>query len=99
MSGLGQTRKYSLRVDVFRFSPESGHRATRSACPKSASSCHPPWCLGCDAKHRLQQHMLRRGLERSQAVPADAVLARPGTLAHGYAHGVAALRLFLEVGV
>ena len=65
----------------------------------SLATQFPPWCLGCDAKHRLRQHMLRRGLERSQAVPADAVLARPGTLAQGYAHGVAALRLSLEVGV
>src|SRR5258707_14992145 len=32
MSQLGQTRKSSLRGYVFRFAPESGHRALQSAC-------------------------------------------------------------------
>jgi hypothetical protein len=33
MSLVGQNAKYSSRVDVFRFAPESGHRAMQSACP------------------------------------------------------------------
>jgi len=37
-SELGQNRKSSTRANVFRFAPESGHRAMQSACPKSA--CH-----------------------------------------------------------
>jgi hypothetical protein len=32
MSAMGQNRISSLRVYVFRFAPESGHRALRSAC-------------------------------------------------------------------
>src|ERR1700687_73016 len=30
---LGQNRKSSMRAYVFRFAPESGHRAMQSACP------------------------------------------------------------------
>src|ERR1019366_1272876 len=33
MSGVGQTRKCSLGVDVFRFGPNNGHRSIGSACP------------------------------------------------------------------
>src|ERR1035437_3486756 len=33
MSQMGQKAKYSLRVDVFRFSLETGHRPMGSACP------------------------------------------------------------------
>jgi hypothetical protein len=32
MTGLGQNRKSSMRAYVFRFAPESGHRALQSAC-------------------------------------------------------------------
>jgi hypothetical protein len=32
MSGSGQTEKNSVRVYVFRFAPESRHRALQSAC-------------------------------------------------------------------
>jgi hypothetical protein len=38
MSQLGQTRKYSLGVDVFRCSPNNGHRQDTSACPVGAKS-------------------------------------------------------------
>jgi hypothetical protein len=38
MSGSGQTRKYSLRADVFRFAPDSGHVATAAAFPFRATS-------------------------------------------------------------
>jgi hypothetical protein len=38
MSGLGQTAKYSLRAYVFRFAPESRHRAMQSACPFRADN-------------------------------------------------------------
>ena len=37
MSQLGQKAKYSLRVDVFRFSLETGHRPMGSACPIRAN--------------------------------------------------------------
>jgi hypothetical protein len=33
MSQLGQKAKYSLRADVFRFAPDSGHVATAAAFP------------------------------------------------------------------
>jgi hypothetical protein len=36
MSQLGQTRKYSLRADVFRFAPESGLNSDIAPCPKGA---------------------------------------------------------------
>src|SRR5258706_4178882 len=36
MSELGQKAKYSLRADVFRFTPESGLKSDITACPKSA---------------------------------------------------------------
>src|SRR5258707_12296959 len=36
--GLGQNRKSSMRAYVFRFAPESGHRAMQSACPFRAKS-------------------------------------------------------------
>ena len=32
MTGMGQKAKYSLRADVFRFAPGSGHCATQSLC-------------------------------------------------------------------
>ena len=38
MSELGQTRISSLRGYVFRFAPESGHRALQSACLFRANS-------------------------------------------------------------
>jgi hypothetical protein len=38
MSGSGQNRKSSMRANVFRFAPESGHRTTRSACPVGAKN-------------------------------------------------------------
>src|SRR6266404_1457554 len=33
-----QNRKSSMRANVFRFAPESGHRAMQSACPFRANS-------------------------------------------------------------
>src|SRR5258708_38768593 len=33
MSETGPNRKSSMRANVFRFAPESGHCATESACP------------------------------------------------------------------
>src|SRR5260370_12997450 len=38
--GLGQNRKSSSRAYVFRFAPESGRRATWSACPFRAMKRH-----------------------------------------------------------
>src|SRR2546427_10819262 len=40
--GLGQNRKSSMRANVFRFAPESGHPAMQSACPFRATTRHPP---------------------------------------------------------
>ena len=37
MSELGQTRKDSLRVDVFRFGPESGLKTDIAPCPSWAA--------------------------------------------------------------
>jgi hypothetical protein len=42
MSVPGQNRKSSMRADVFRFAPESGHRAMQSACPFGARNGSPP---------------------------------------------------------
>jgi hypothetical protein len=39
MSESGQNRKNSVRANVFRVGPESGHRSTQSACRKRANSC------------------------------------------------------------
>src|SRR5882757_5966768 len=38
MSELGQTEKNSLRADVFRVIPESGHCSMQSACLKGANT-------------------------------------------------------------
>ena len=35
---MGQKRKSSMRGYVFRFAPESGHRAMQSACPFGANN-------------------------------------------------------------
>jgi len=40
MSAVGQTPKYSLRADVFRSTPLSGHRETGPAGPVRATSGH-----------------------------------------------------------
>ena len=37
-SEMGQNRKSSMRANVFRFAPESGHRAMQSACPFRANN-------------------------------------------------------------
>jgi hypothetical protein len=36
MSALGQKAKCSLRANVFRCSPKTGHRSMQSACPFGA---------------------------------------------------------------
>ena len=38
MSALGQIRKYSLRADVFRFTPGSRHPARGLGCPSWANN-------------------------------------------------------------
>jgi hypothetical protein len=53
MSELGQNRKSSMRAHVFRFAPESGHRAMQSACPFGADfvaeigipTARDGWCI------------------------------------------------------
>jgi hypothetical protein len=35
---MGQKAKYSLRADVFRFTPESGLKSDITTCPKSADT-------------------------------------------------------------
>src|SRR6478736_3242095 len=40
MSGWGQKAKYTLRADVFRFTPESGLKSDIAPCPKSANRRH-----------------------------------------------------------
>ena len=45
MSEVGQTEKNSLRANVFRVTPESGHCSMQSACLKGATKryqCRPP---------------------------------------------------------
>jgi hypothetical protein len=49
MSVEGQNRKSSMRADVFRFAPKSGHCATESACPVRADSVEKVF-LGCRTK-------------------------------------------------
>src|SRR5260221_14091461 len=39
-SPLGQTEKNSVRANVFRVTPESGHRSIQSACLKGAKRRH-----------------------------------------------------------
>jgi hypothetical protein len=41
MSVQGQKAKYSLRADVIRFAPDSGHVATAAAFPFRAKKRHP----------------------------------------------------------
>jgi hypothetical protein len=45
MSAVGQNAKYSLRADVFRSTPKTGHRSMQSACPfRAMSGLEPnPW--------------------------------------------------------
>jgi hypothetical protein len=38
MSGWGQTKKNSLRANVFRVTPESGHRSAHLGCLKGAKT-------------------------------------------------------------
>jgi hypothetical protein len=40
MSELGQKAKYSLRADVFRFTPQSRHQLSRPRRPFRATSGH-----------------------------------------------------------
>src|SRR5712671_5320508 len=40
MSPLGQTEKNSLRANVFRVTPESGHCSMQSVCLKGANNGH-----------------------------------------------------------
>src|ERR1700704_6021262 len=42
MSLLGQIEKNSLRANVFRVTPESGHCSMQSACLKGAIKRHEP---------------------------------------------------------
>jgi len=48
MSAQGQTEKNSVRANVFRVTPKSGHRSTQSACLKSAISEHTQLDCGPD---------------------------------------------------
>jgi hypothetical protein len=53
MSHMGQTEKNSMRANVFRFAPESGHRAMQSACPfraKARNRCAIARCAGARAE-------------------------------------------------
>jgi hypothetical protein len=45
--GLGQNRKYSLRADDVRSSPESGLKSDIGPCPKSAANSghRAPFCV------------------------------------------------------
>src|ERR1700732_3191346 len=50
---LGQTEKNSVRANVFRVTPESGHCSIQSACRKRAkaqSRCAPARCAGARAE-------------------------------------------------
>src|SRR5258706_14176443 len=48
--GLGQNRKSSRRANVFRFAPESGHRAMQSAYPFRARSGHCDYSITSSAR-------------------------------------------------
>ena len=45
MSDVGQTRKYSLRVDVFRFDPESELKTDIAPCPSCANIGSPRYSI------------------------------------------------------
>src|SRR5450755_4469243 len=46
MSGVGQTRKYSLRANDVRCCPDNRHVATAAPCPFSANNLMRVWLLG-----------------------------------------------------
>jgi hypothetical protein len=48
MSQMGQKAKYSLRADVFRSTPRSGHEAAAFGCPVCAKRRH--WTFGLKRK-------------------------------------------------
>jgi hypothetical protein len=59
----GQNRKSSMRANVFRFAPESGHCATQSACLKSAMN----------GSHKPIQSPRQRGREGMRGLPGRAI--------------------------
>src|SRR5258705_13449108 len=61
--GLGQNRKSSMRAYVFRFAPESGRRATWSACPFRAI-----FGLKQCSKMPLLDHLIGGRAQRSRIV-------------------------------
>jgi hypothetical protein len=45
MSEMGQTEKNSVRANVFRVTPESGHYSIQSACLKRAKAEALDWTI------------------------------------------------------
>jgi hypothetical protein len=74
MSQLGQNAKYSLRADVFRSTPKTGHRSMQSACPFRANRRQtlPPGRISHQHQHEtfISTNCRGRGsLHRSLSVP------------------------------
>jgi hypothetical protein len=69
---VGQNRKSSMRANVFRFAPESGHRAMQSACPLRATS-------GLMRRSRQQVYSItssaRRSLSQAKRGAAESICA------------------------
>jgi hypothetical protein len=68
MSALGQKRKSSIRALDVRFAPESGHRATRVACPLCANSDQ----THCSKSGSLLDHLVGAGEECRRNVQSQA---------------------------
>jgi hypothetical protein len=84
MSVQGQNRKSSMRAYVFRFAPESGRRATWSACPFRATNGsrvlfdHLVGLSEQRGRHGEAERIRGRGAAQSQArSPLRAVLIHP----------------------
>ena len=60
-SAMGQKAKYSLGVDVFRFTPESGLMSDIAPCPKSANFGSPkaPFISNAEPKRGIEEVCIR----------------------------------------
>src|SRR5229473_8150388 len=55
MAAKGQTEKNSVRANVFRVTPESGHCSIQSACLKGATSGHSNRPIGAASDLRIKR--------------------------------------------
>ncbi len=78
---LGQKRKYSPRVDVFRCSPNNGHRQDTSACPFRANfGSERTHSVTSSARASSEGEAERQGvIVRVAKLPMDSVLGAQAT--------------------